>query len=91
MSSAMIVLFICMTALGIAIIVSRTIENIQTHNSYWKAKYELEKSDMYSVQKLNYDIIENTKNVIKANEELFKMLKDQVKEQTEEPTNEAAE
>lgn len=91
MSGTIIVFFICMTALGIAIIVSRTMENIETHDSYWKIKYEYEKSDLYSARKLNEDIIENTKNVIKMNEELLKILKDQVKEQTDEPTNEAAE
>lgn len=86
-----IVLFICMTMLFIAIIVTRTIENIQTHDSYWKAKYELESSNMYSVQKLNADIIKNAKTVIRVNEGLIKILKDQIKEQTDEPTNEAAE
>lgn len=91
MTGVIIALFICTTVLLIAIIVSRTIENIQTHDSYWKAKYELESSDMYSAQKLNADIIENAKTVIRVNEELIKILKDQVKEQTDEPTNEAAE
>ena len=91
MTGVIIALFICTTVLLIAIIVSRTIENIQTHDSYWKAKYELEKADMYSVQKLNADIIENAKTVIRVNEELIKMFKDQVKELTDEPTNEAAE
>ena len=92
MPSVIIIVFsICATLIGIVIAVSQTIENIRTHDSYWKAKYELEKSDMYSVLELNGDIIENTKNVIKMNEELLKMLKDQVKEQTDEPTNEAAE
>lgn len=90
MSSAMIVLFICMTALGIAIIVSRTIEKIQTGDSYWKVKYELEKSDMLSVHDLNNEIIRNTKDVIKVNEELIGMLTEYYKEK-EEPTNKAAE
>ena len=97
MSGAIIVLFICMTVLGIAIIVSRTIENIQTHDSYWKVKYELEKSDMHSILDLNEDIarntedvIRNTKDVIKVNEKLTGMLKAYYKEK-ETPTNEAAE
>ena len=90
MSGVMIVIFICATVIGVAIIVSRTIENIQTHDSYWKVRYELEKSDMHSIHELNEDIITNTKDIIKANEELIGMLKEYYKEK-EEPTNKAAE
>lgn len=97
MSGTIIVLFICMTVLGIAFIVSRTIEKIETNSSYWRAKYELEKSDMLSIRDLNEDIvrntedvIRNTKDVIKVNKELTGMLEAYYKEK-ETPTNEAAE
>ena len=90
MTGAMIVISICATVIGVAIIVSRTIENIQTHDSYWKAKYELGKLNMLSVQDLNEEIIRNTKDVIKVNEELIGILKAYYKEK-ETPTNEAAE
>ena len=90
MTGAMIVISICATVIGVAIIVSRTIENIQTHDSYWKAKYELGKLNMLSVQDLNEEIIRNTDDVIKVNEELIGILKAYYKEK-ETPTNEAAE
>ena len=90
MTGAMIVISICATVIGVAIIVSRTIENIQTHDSYWKAKYELGKLNMLSVNDLNEEIIRNTDDVIKVNEELIGILKAYYKEK-ETPTNEAAE
>ena len=80
-----IIIIICATALSMTIVITNSDREIRTKDSYWKAKYEIEHDNSTDILKLNREILDNTRAVIRINRELHTTLNERVKaeEQTD--------
>lgn len=76
-----IIIIICATALCMTVVIAEAYKKIQTGDSYWKAKYDIEHEDYMNIIELNADILANTKDVIRINKELHVMLNERFKKE----------